>query len=327
MNNKKVRAMPETKRVSLKRIRLDILRNYGTVIAFVVLFVILSITSPAFLSFRNLHNIVDQSAHIGIVACAMTIVIIGGCFDLSVGATFAIAGSLAAMIARAGHSELGILTGLLVGLVLGLINGGIITLLRINSFIATLATSLIIRGLALVLTGGLLIIVSDPKFAALGQGRFLEIKYPVFVFVGFVIVTWFVLSRTTFGRYVYAIGGNAEAARLSGVRVGLVRTLTFCLTGVAAGLAGVITVSRIAQGVADIGTGVELDAIAATVIGGTSILGGEGAIWRTVVGVLLLRLIGNGFNLLNVPPFYQSIFQGAIIIFAVALDTLSRRET
>ena len=321
-----VRAMPETQRTLLKRIRLDILRNYGTVIAFVVLFVVLSITSPAFLTPRNLHNIVDQSAHIGIVACAMTMVIIGGCFDLSVGATFAIAGSLAAMIARAGHIELGILTGLLVGLMLGLINGGIVTLLRINSFIATLATSLIIRGLALVLTGGLLIIVSDPKFALLGQGRFLEIKYPVFIFIGFVAITWFILSRTTFGRYVYAVGGNAEAARLSGVRVGLIRTLTFCLTGLAAGLAGVITVSRIAQGVADIGTGVELDAIAATVIGGTSILGGEGAIWRTVVGVLLMRLIGNGFNLLNVPPFYQSIFQGAIIICAVALDTLSRRE-
>jgi len=315
------------KRALPKRIRPDILRNYGTVIAFVVLFVVLSLTSSAFLSLRNLHNIVDQSAHIGIVACAMTIVIIGGCFDLSVGATFAISGSLAAIIARAGYTEIGILTGLLVGLVLGLINGGIITLLRINSFIATLATSLVIRGLALVLTGGLLIIVSDPKFALLGQGRFLEIKYPVFIFIGFVVITWFILSRTTFGRYVYAVGGNAEAARLSGVRVGLIRTLTFCLTGLAAGLAGVITVSRIAQGVADIGTGVELDAIAATVIGGTSILGGEGAIWRTVVGVLLLRLIGNGFNLLNVPPFYQSIFQGVIIIFAVSLDTLSRRET
>jgi len=321
------RAMPEIKRALSKRIRPDILRNYGTVIAFVVLFVVLSLTSSAFLSLRNLHNIVDQSAHIGIVACAMTIVIIGGCFDLSVGATFAIAGSLAAIIARAGYTEIGILTGLLVGLALGLINGGIITLLRINSFIATLATSLVIRGLALVLTGGLLIIVSDPKFALLGQGRFLEIKYPVFIFIAFVVVTWFILSRTTFGRYVYAVGGNAEAARLSGVRVGLIRTLTFCLTGLAAGLAGVITVSRIAQGVADIGVGVELDAIAATVIGGTSILGGEGAIWRTVVGVLLLRLIGNGFNLLNVPPFYQSIFQGVIIIFAVSLDTLSRRET
>lgn len=133
--------------------------------------------------------------------------------------------------------------------------------------------------------------------AGLGQDRFLAIKYPVFISTGFVTFAWFILSRTTFGRYVYAIGGNAEAAWLSGVRGGLIRTFTFCLTGLAAGLAGVITVSRIAQGVADIGVGVELDAIAATVIGGTSILGGEGAIWRTVIGVLLLCLIGNGFNL------------------------------
>jgi ribose transport system permease protein len=310
----------------LKRVRLDILRDYGTIIAFIVLFTLLSFTTPAFFSARNLHNIVDQSAHVGIVACAMTMVIIGGCFDLSVGAIFAFAGSLAAIIARAGYTELGIIAGILVGLIFGFINGITITLLKINSFIATLATSLMIRGMALVMTGGLLIVVTDKHFATLGQGRFLEIKYPVYIFTAFIIFTWFVLSRTTFGRYVYAIGGNQEAAHLSGVRVGLIRVLTFCLTGLAAGLAGVITVSRIAQGVADIGVGVELDAIAATVIGGTSILGGEGAIWRTVIGVLLLRLIGNGFNLLNVPPFYQGIFQGAIIIFAVALDTLSKRN-
>jgi len=305
----------------------DVLRNYGTVFALLILFIILSITSPAFLSFRNLHNIFDQSAHTGIVACAMTIVIIGGNFDLSVGATFAIAGSLAAMLGKAGYTELGILAALVAGVLLGLINGGIVTLLRINSFIATLATSLMFRGIALVMTSGLLFLVLDPKFTIIGQGYFLGIKYPIYLFLIFVVLTWFLLSRTTFGRYVYAIGGNAEAARLSGIRVGLIRTLTFCLTGFAAGIAGVITVSRIAQGQAGMGSGLELDAIAATVLGGTSILGGEGAIWRTVVGVLLLRLIANGFNLLNVEPFYQSIFQGAIIIVAVALDTLAKRES
>lgn len=321
-----VQSLPGIVRLLPKWIRLDILRDYGTIIAFVVLFVILSFTTPAFFSQRNLHNIVDQSAHVGILAFAMTIVIIGGSFDLSVGATFAVAGSLAAMIARAGYTEIGILSAILVGLVFGAINGAIINLLRINSFIATLATGMMIRGVGLVLTGGSLIIVSDPKFAMLGQGSFLQIKYPVFIFIGFMFFTWFILSRTTLGRYVYAIGGNQEAARLSGVRVGLIRTLTFCLAGLTAGLAGVMTVSRIAQGAADIGVGVELDAIAATVIGGTSILGGEGAIWRTMIGVLLLRLIGNGFNLLNVPPFYQRIFQGAIIILAVAMDTLSKRN-
>ncbi len=305
----------------------EILRNYGTVIAFLILFLILSVTSPAFLSFRNLHNILDQSAHTGIVACAMTIVIIGGNFDLSVAATFAIAGSLAAMLGKAGYTELGFLAALVVGVLLGLINGGIVTLLRINSFIATLATSLMYRGVALVMTAGLLYLVSDPKFAVIGQDYFLGVKYPIYIFIAFVIFTWFLLSRTTFGRYVYAIGGNAEAARLSGIRVGLIRTLTFCLTGFAAGIAGIITVSRIAQGQAGMGSGLELDAIAATVLGGTSILGGEGAIWRTVIGVLLLRLIANGFNLLNVEPFYQNIFQGAIIIVAVALDTLAKRES
>jgi ribose transport system permease protein len=301
-------------------------RDYGTVIAFIVLFLVLTITSPAFLTFRNLHNIVDQSAYIGIIACAMTIVIIGGCFDLSVGAIFAITGALAAMIARAGYPELGFLAALLVGVLLGLVNGAIVTLLRINSFITTLATSLIYRGLALVLTGGLLILAANPRFTVVGQGDTFGIKNPVYIFAAFAILAWFILSRTTFGRYVYAIGGNAEAARLSGIRVGLVRSLTFCLTGLAAAIGGVITVARIAQAQAEVGVGLEFDAIAAVVIGGTSILGGEGAIWRTVVGVLLLHLIGNGFNLLGVPPFYQSIFQGAIIIFAVSLDILSRRQ-
>lgn len=309
------------------RLRPGILANYGIIFAFVTLFLILSLSTPAFLSPTNLHNIVDQSAHVGIVACAMTIVIIGGSFDLSAGAIFAAAGSLAAVIARAGHPEWGTLAGIVVATAFGLLNGVTISLLRIHSFIATLASSLMIRGLALVFTGGLLVIVREPAFSVLGQGRFLSIKYPVFIFVAFALLSGFLLSRTTFGRYVYAIGGNAEAARLSGVRVDWVRTLTFALTGFAAGLAGVITVARINQGQADIGVGLELDAIAAAVIGGTSILGGEGSIWRTVLGVLLLRLITNGFNILNVEPFYQRIFTGAIIIIAVAMDSLSRRRS
>lgn len=303
------------------------LADYGIIFAFVALFVIPAISSPAFLSPQNLHNIVDQAAHIGIVAIAMTIVIIGGSFDLSVGAIFATAGSLSAIMARMGYPGWGLVLGLVAGVVLGLANGLIITTLRVHSFIATLASSLIIRGIALLVTGGLLILVKNTVFTRLGQGVFLDIKYPVFIFAAFALATGFLLSRTSFGRYVYAIGGNAEAARLSGIRVDLVRTITFAISGFGAALAGLITVSRISQGQADIGNGLELDAIAATVIGGTSILGGEGAVWRTVLGVLLLRLIANSFNLMNVEPFYQRVFTGAVIIFAVALDTLSKRRT
>src|SRR5690606_39142495 len=253
-------------------------------IAFAVLFVVLSFSTPAFLSARNLHNILDQSAQVGIISCAMTIAIISGNFDLSAGAVFALAGSVAALVAQTGAVELGILAGILVGLLLGLGNGVLISSLRIHSFIATLATSLVIRGLALVMTDGRLIIVDDPGFRALAQGTFLGIRYPVYILAAWVLFTGFLLARTTFGRAVYAIGGNPEAARLSGIQVEKVRIWIFGLSGLSAGLAGVIAVSRVAQGQADIGSMIELEAIARTVIGGTSIMGGEGAIWRTGFG-------------------------------------------
>ncbi|MFZ5436938.1 MAG: ABC transporter permease [Bacillota bacterium] len=261
---------------------------------------------------------------VAIVACAMTLAIISGNFDLSTGAIYAFAGSLTAIIAAKGHVQLGLAAGLLTGMLLGLLNGIIISGFRVHSFIATLATGLIIRGFAMILTGGRLIIVDSPTFKVIGQGTFLGIKYPIFIFAAWVLFTWILLSRTTFGRSVYAIGGNAEAARLSGIRVDWVRIVIFGLTGLSAALAGIITVSRIGQGQADIGSMVDLQAISRVVIGGTSIMGGEGAIWRTVFGVLLMRLMHNGFNILNISPFYQRVFEGAVILFAVAVDTLTR---
>lgn len=299
-----------------------LLREYGIVFAFLAVFAILSLLTPAFLTVRNILNVLDQAVQVGLVALGSTVTIIGGGFDLSGGAIFAASGSTAAAIARQGYPVLGLIVGVVVGAILGLINGTVIARLRINSFVATLASALVIRGLAYVLTSGLLIQIEDPRFAWLGRSRFLEAKTPVYFFFGFALLVWFLLSRTTFGRYVYAIGGNEEAARLSGVRTGLVRTMTFAISGFAAGLSGVISASRITTGQANVGTGIELSAIAAVVIGGTSIMGGEGAVWRTLFGVLLLQLISNGMNILNVPPFYQLIVQGSIILFAVTLDAL-----
>jgi ribose transport system permease protein len=303
-----------------------VLREYGIIFAFLVVFVTLSLMTSAFFTTRNMLNVLDQSAQVGLVALGATVTIIGGGFDLSSGAIFAAAGATAALIARQGYPAAGLAAGMLVGLILGSINGGLISGLRINSFVATLATALVIRGFAFVLTGGLLIQVEDPGFAFLGRGRFLDAKIPVYFFFGFALFVWFLLSRTTFGRYVYAIGGNEEAARLSGVRTSLVRTTTFAISGLSAGIAGVIGASRIATGQANVGTAITLSAIAAVVIGGTSITGGEGAVWRTLFGVLLLQLISNGLNILNVPPFYQLIVQGSVILFAVALDALRHRS-
>jgi ribose transport system permease protein len=300
------------------------LRNYGIVVAVVIMFIALSIASPVFFSTANFLNLLDQNAPLGIVTCAATLVIVGGGFDLSVGAIYAFAGVMAAEAALKVGVIPGIAFGLLVGIGLGVLNGLLVTVGRINTFIATLATSIMIVGLGQVVTGGFLVTVSNPGFAVLGNGAFLGVKYSIWLFFLMFLVFSFLLSRTTFGRYVYAVGGNAEAARFSGVRVDLVRILTFALSGLAAALAGVISASRISQGEADVGSDLALSAIASVVIGGTSILGGEGDVWRSMLGVFLLAFIGNGFDLLNVNPIYQQIVKGAIIVVAVTVDAWSR---
>lgn len=301
-------------------------RRYTIGFATLMVFIFLTFASPAFFSMRNIHNVFDQSASIGIVACAHTLAIISGNFDLSSGAIFAMGGSLAALIGVAGYPHLGLVAGCLAGLLIGLMNGLVICVLRLHSFIATLASSFIIYGFAFVLTDGRLIVVRDSAFTVLGQTSLFSISTPIIIFVVFAVFAWILLSRTAFGRYVYAVGGNPEAARLSGINVNLVQIMVFGLTGFAAALAGVITVSRIGQGQANIGDLVPLQAIARVVIGGTSILGGQGMMGGTIFGVLIMRLVGNGFNLLNVSPFYQRIFEGAIIFFAVAIETLQQRR-
>ena len=316
-------------RVDFHRLKsLSVMRDYGIVAVFVALFVVLSLASPVFFSRVNLLNILDQWSATLIIAVAGTLVLIAGGFDLSVGSIYAFSGVIAAL--TVGHIGAwgAILLGVAAGLGCGVVNGIIATWGRINPFIATLATSIMIGGFALVLTGGNLISVLDNgHFTVLGRSDFETIKYSVWTLLAFTLLCGYLLSRTTYGRRVYASGGNPEAARLSGVRVNLVKASTFALSGTAAGIAGVIVSSRVATGQADSGgLGIALDAVAGIVIGGTSILGGAGAIWRTVLGVLLLAMIGNGFNLLNVNSTYQRIFQGAIIVFAVGVDAWSRRS-
>lgn len=317
---------PNQKASNSLRANFGALRQYGIIFAFVAVFTILSTMTDAFATKRNMLNVLDQASQIGLASLGATVTIIGGGFDLSLGSVYAASGSTAAIIAKAGYPELGLATGMLLGLLLGFANGLIITKFRVNSFVATLASGLIIRGIAYVLTDGLLIQVKDERFATLGRGYLLDAKIPVYFFFGFAVLVWFLLSRTTFGRYAYAIGGNEEAARLSGVRTDLVRTLTFAISGLSAGIAGVIGASRISTGQANVGDPITLSAIAAVVIGGTSIFGGEGAVWRTIFGVMLLQLISNGMNINNVPPFYQLIAQGTVILFAVTLDAIRQRR-
>lgn len=309
------------------RISLAPLREYGIVIAFVTLFVVLAFSSPAFLTTTNLLNVADQWAPLGIVACGTTLVFIAGGFDLSAGAIYGLAGVIAAKVALEIDIFAGLMAGILVGALAGLVNGLLTTAGRINPFITTLATSVIIGGVALAISDGKIIRVVDEEFAALGQGRFLGARYPVFLFALVAVVLAVSLHRTVWGRYLFAVGGNSEAARLSGLRVNILRASTYVVGGTCAGLAGVIVASRVGTGQADMGgSNLGLQAIAAVVIGGTSILGGSGAIWRTVVGVYVLALIQNGFNLLNVDLIYQRIIFGLILLTAVGIDAWSRRS-
>ncbi len=305
----------------LARLQLGRVREYGIVIVFIALFVVLAIASPTFLNKQNILNVLSQNAPIGIMACGGTLVIIAGGFDLSVGAIYGLAGVVAAKLALTTDPVLALVLGVGAGLVLGLANGALTNLFAINSFIATLASGYIFRGIASIITGGFLVGVQKHSFSQLGSAELFEVKISVYIFVAMAILTGIFLTRTRYGRYVFAAGGNAEAARLSGVRVELVRAMTFTFSGVCAGLAGVIAASRVSSGQSDAGAGLELAVIAAVVIGGTSIAGGVGAIWRSILGVLLIAMIGNGFNILNIDPFYEPIVQGTIILIAVVADS------
>ena len=305
----------------------ELIAEYAVLALLAIVFAWLAFASPAFLSTQNIFNILNQNAPLAIVACAGTLVIIGGGFDLSTGAIVGVAAVFAAWVAVNIDPTLGLLLAPVVGLALGITNGLVIVGLRIHSFLATLASSLVYGGFALFITGGFLISVTAfPEFTQLGRAKIEGLNYAVLVFIAFAAAMWIILDATPLGRYIYALGGNEEAAVLSGVRVKRVRIATFALSGLAAGLAGAITVSRIASGQPQTGEGVALQAIAAIILGGTSIYGGKGAIWRSIAGVYLLALIGNGFNILNIDPFLKDLVTGLIIIAAVGLSAARGRR-
>jgi ribose transport system permease protein len=205
------------------------------------------------------------------------------------------------------------------------VNGVLVSYARIDSFACTLATSLVIAGTGLAVTKGFLKTVSDPTFTDLGLGDVIGVKYSIWIFAAAALAAGIMLSWSKFGRWLYAVGGNPEAARLSGINVARVRVSVFALSGLAAGIAGAIIASRTGQGQSGSGLSLTLIAFAAVVVGGTSVLGGRGGVSRTILGVLFLALIVNGFNLLAVDPIYQQIIQGVIILLAVGVDSLSRR--
>ncbi len=312
----------------LRRMNIAVVRDYGVVVAFFALFATLSISSDVFFTWSNMKNLAFQTSPLGIIAAGGTLVFIAGGFDLSVAAVSGFAAILSGKIFLGTGIGLwgSLMLGALVGLGCGIGNGLLITLGRVNAFIATLATSIIIYGFAQVVTSGNLVSVQTERFGTLGLGNVWGVNYPIFVWAGFALACGFLLSRTTFGRYAYAVGGNAEAARLSGVRVNVIRTLTFAISGLGAGIAGVILFSEVQTAQWNANSGIEFDAITAIVLGGTSLFGGEGAIWRAVLGAFFLQMIGNGFDLLGTTPQWQYVIKGAILASAVSLDAWARRK-
>jgi len=303
-----------------------LLADYAIIWVVLALFVVLAVTTPNFLSAANMRNILDQQSLVLIAACALTVTMISGGFDISQGAVYVAAPLVALSVENAtGSIGLALLAGLGFGLLAGALNAGVVTIGKINSFIATLATSFVIFGVGFIVSDRSMMRPDDrDAFGALARSDVGFITSATAVAIVVIVISWFLLSQTRFGRYIYAVGGNADAARLAGVRVRWVIASAFVLSGVAAALAGVLRGSRTMSATPSDDFSFSFDVIAAVVVGGTSIAGGEGSIWRTVLGAFFIAFMINGFNLNQVDPIFQRIIQGSVILLAVALDSWSR---
>ena len=301
----------------------QIIKNYGIFIAFFMICAILAILSPVFLSPINMLNVFRQTSIYGIMAVGMTFVILTGGIDLSVGALLAISGVVSAGMMKAGFGLFPVFViTLLVGFLFGLINGLIINLGKITPFVVTLGMMSIARGLTLIYSKGYPISGFDASFRQIGGGYVMGIPIPSIIFLITVIVAWIVLTQTRLGRYTYAIGGNEETVRLSGINVAFFKTIIYAISGLTSAISAIILTSRLNSAEPIAGTGFELDVIAAVVIGGTSLQGGRGAIWGTFIGALMIGVINNGMNLLGISAYFQLVVKGSIIIGAVLLDRL-----
>ena len=297
----------------------NIIRRYGILIGLIGLITAFSILSERFFTISNMFIVMRQTSIIAFLAVGMSFVILGAGIDLSVGSVLAFSGAVGAGVMQNGGVFLGILAGLAVGAGLGAFNGIVITKLKIPSFIATLAMMAIARGGTLVYTEGTPITGLPSSFAFLGRGYIGNIPFPIILMFIVFVLAYIILKLTRFGRYVYATGGNINAARASGIKVNNVIFSTFVISGFLSGLSGMVLISRLNSAQPNAGMGYELDAIAAVVLGGTNLFGGEGELWGTLVGAFIMGILSNGLNMLNVSSFYQQLVKGIVILIAVAV--------
>lgn len=307
----------------------NIMQNWDKfiiLICFIILVATFAVLNENFLTFRNMSNILYQIALLAIVAMGMTFVIIGGGFDLSAGSVVALSGTSAAIVMIEYGTAAGILVGLLIGAAIGVFNGTMVAKVNISPFIATLGTLVIARGLALGITGGTSVYNLPPSFFVL-SGQFLGIPVPALLLLGVFIIGFVILKYTSFGLKIFAVGGNREAARLSGIKVDRVIQMTYVISGTCAGLAGLILASRIRSGEPTVGVFLELYAIAAVVLGGTSLKGGQGSLAKTMLGVLFIGVLQNGLNLMNVPYYWQQVAIGLVFVIAAAIGMVRASNT
>jgi ribose transport system permease protein len=297
-------------------------------VTLILLFISLSIASPHFLTNTNLSSVIRQTAVINIMALGMTLIIVSGGIDLSVGAILAISGLLGTMTMEGGRNPilLGVLVGVLTGAFWGFVNGFLTTKLRINPFIVTLGTLGIVRGVTLIISNGLPVHDIPKPFSFLGEGNLLGVPFVLWILLACAVFVHVILEHTKLGRYAFSIGSNEAAAFYAGIPVGFHTTAVYAIGGLLTGLAGMIEASRLMTGQPTAGQGYELQAIAAVVIGGGSLRGGEGSVIGTLVGAFIMGLLSNGSDLLGISPYLQQAIIGAVIILAVSVDELRKRK-
>jgi len=305
--------------------RLNAQASLGLIGVYIILILTLSRLSPYFLSVNNFLNILLAVSTIGLIAVSMTMVIVSGGIDLSVGSVVALTGTVVAQLSHRMPIAAAVLIALLIGLTVGAFNGLAITRVGINPLIATLGTLSIARGLAFVFSGGLTQTIDNDAFGFLGRGFLLGVPFPVVVMLLLFLLFHGVMRGTVFGRSLYAIGGNAQASRLAGLSVSGLQIAVYLISGFSAALGGIFLSSQLGAGAPAAASGIELSVIAAVILGGTSLSGGKGTIGGTLLGVLILGTLNNGLTLLNVSSYYQEVARGAVLLLAVGLDQLRLR--
>ncbi len=307
--------------VSLRRLW----QRNGMLAVFMLLFAFTSLFVPNFFSWINISGLTLSVATVGIIASTMLFCLASGEFDLSVGSVVACAGVLAAVVINeTGNVSLGVAAGIAVGGLVGLINGGVIAYIGINALISTLGTMQIVRGFSYIISDGKAIGIREESFFSLGAAQVLGVPTPVWIMIACFIVLGIALHTTMFGRHTLAVGGNMEAARLAGIPVARLKLIIFTMQGMVAGIAGIILASRMTSGQPGTAQGLELQVISACVLGGVSLGGGVGSISGVIVGVLIMGTVQNAMNLLNIPPFYQYVASGGILLAAVTMDRIRR---